>query len=282
MTSISSMNGHAVGACMKEMVVRAIEEIRAQRFICERTVKQGHDGAMDDLVTSADKAAQGIYVRLIHERFPGFGIIAEEAELSEPCTLDGPEMYFTVDPLDGTKAFGRRASTGVGTMLALVRDSKVIAAYVGDVNTREIFGYRPDSEKTHWITETGFAEPLEPRVGVPLSSQNVVLRDPLAEYSAAMQDYLMPGALFKSHEIGTGSIGIMFSRLWRGEVGGIALPPSHETPWDRAPIIGISERLGFIFCQFDDAKLVAVPQAPRKTTYKRDEELLVIHQSNLP
>ena len=56
-------------------------------------------------------------------------------------TQVGEGSYITVDPLDGTKAFIRRQSHGVGTMVAMVEEGQVVSAYVGDVNTQEIYGF---------------------------------------------------------------------------------------------------------------------------------------------
>src|SRR5687767_10555304 len=141
------INGHVLGWAMKEMVRRAIEAIQAQLFVFEATEKAGYDGKLDDVVTTADRSAQQIYVKMIREGFPTYGLVAEEDELSIRCA--DPELgdiYFTVDPLDGTKAFRRRQSHGIGTMLSLVHKGEIIAAYVGDVMTREIYGYHPGTD----------------------------------------------------------------------------------------------------------------------------------------
>jgi fructose-1,6-bisphosphatase/inositol monophosphatase family enzyme len=219
-----------------------------------------------------------MYVKLLKEWFPGFGIIAEEAELSMPCTLQGSDLYFTVDPLDGTKAFGRRQSTGVGTMLALVCNGKVIAAYVGDVISGEVFGYRPESHKTHWIMKSQMSVPLGPDLNKPITEQYVVLRDPIEEHTKQMRALVKPGKKFKSYEIGGGSIGIMFTRLWRGEIGGIVLRPSWETPWDITPVFGITRRLGYNFYEFGAGGKLRVARMPlEKKKVRRDKEAIVIH-----
>ena len=105
------INGHLIGLAMKEAVRRAIRVIEAQRFVAEVTAKDNEfqpDKA--DFVTSADKAAQAVYVKLLRESFPDFGIVAEEDHLS---VNPKAEIYFTVDPLDGTRAFIRRQSHGI-------------------------------------------------------------------------------------------------------------------------------------------------------------------------
>lgn len=241
-----SMNAHAIGFIMKEMVRRAIEVIRAERFAFEVTAKEGYDGKMDDIFTSADRSAQEIYVKMITEAFPGYGIVAEEDHLRvEPHPDIG--MYFTVDPLDGTKAFKRRQSHGIGTMIALVRGNKVIAAYIGDVMTREIYGYRPGSTKVHRISEYGIGEVLKANETAPLRGQNILLRERPEAYSKLVNRMVtqVSNGLFKSFEIATGSVGVSTARLWKGEVGAVLLKPEFETPWDCNPIYGICERLGY-------------------------------------
>ena len=72
----------AIGVIMKEMVRRAIEEIRAQRFGFEVHSKPS-DGARPDFVTAADLAAQRIYTKMIRECCPDFGVVAEEDGLAD-------------------------------------------------------------------------------------------------------------------------------------------------------------------------------------------------------
>lgn len=196
--NFGNMNAHAIGFIMKEMVRRAIEAIRNQRFNFEVNTKEGHSGQMDDIFTSADKAAQDIYVKMITEAFPGYGIVAEEDHLHIEADPN-IGMYFTVDPLDGTKAFKRRQSHGIGTMIALVDDGEVLAAYVGDVMTREIYGYRPESNKAHRISEYGFGEVLTINHQLPLKEQHILLRERPEYHSKPTWDMVGPpcdGGLF--------------------------------------------------------------------------------------
>src|SRR3989338_9840451 len=228
------MNEHAVGIVMKEMVRRAIEVIRAQRFIFEAKIKQGHSGEMDDLVTSADSEAQKVYVKLIGECFPGYGIIAEEDNLRVASRLFGKEGYFTIDPLDGTKAFGRKQSTGIGTMLALVIDGEIRAAYVGDIMTQEIFGYRPNTDHVYRISEYGHAERLEITGHIPLSQQVILLNKNPLRFDDETLWFMNKD--FRDIEIGHGSIGVLMARLWKREVAAVLLKPEFATPWDDTPI----------------------------------------------
>lgn len=245
--SYGPLTAEAVGFIAKEMVRRAIREIRGLRIGFEVFGKVGYDGG-EDYFTTADMKAMWLYIKLIREAFPGWGIIAEEADFRQPCTLERVVAYVTIDPLDGTRAFKRGQSYGVCTMISFVLNDEVICAYVGDVMTQDVFGYRPESEKVHHIFEFGQATNL---VLVdrtrPLIEQVVLLRDEPRDHEPLIAALATSGKFdgaFKQPEIASGSIGGSMSRLWKGEVGAHVLKATHETPWDSTPVIGISKRLG--------------------------------------
>lgn len=286
--SFGSLTSHAVGTLMKEAVRRAIVLLRAHRFSFEATAKtRPSEDGRPDFVTTADRAAQLVFVKLLQEWFPGFGIVGEEENLRVPCTIPGRDLWFTVDPLDGTKAFMRRQSHGIGTMTALIDGDEVIAACVGDVMTSEVYTARPDHPPVHRVSEFGIAERLEINPQRPLSDQ-YLLRDrrrtPLDSRIVALTESVEP--LFAGMEIATGSLGISMARLWKGEVGGAVFGPfALASPWDIYPVIGISQRLGFEFFTFGpepDAR----PQ-PWTPIIHRDGipmpfHVLVVHAARVP
>ena len=110
----------------------------------------------------ADRAAQEVYLRTFNECFPGCGVLGEEDSLSSAPTAPITASC-TVDPLDGTRDFIRRQSHGISTMVALVDKGEVISAYVGDVSSNEVYGYRPGSTRVHRITNLDAFETLTPR-----------------------------------------------------------------------------------------------------------------------
>ena len=280
-----TLNAHVVGTLMKEAVRRAIVAIRAERFTFEARVKGRSPGGSPDMVTSADHAAQKVYVTLLRQWFPGYGIVAEEDQLSVPCTRPGPDVWFTVDPLDGTKAFIRRQSHGIGTMIALVCDGEVQGACVGDVMTQEVYATRPGAGGAHRISEFGFAEKLRIDPSRPLASQWLLLRDRVQCYSALVQDLADGnGGLFGSVETSSGSIGIAMARLWKGEVGAVVLGPIPlATPWDIYPIVALCDRMGFVFRAIQgDGTLVPWVPAVVKIGIPIPQEVLIVHQSRLP
>jgi fructose-1,6-bisphosphatase/inositol monophosphatase family enzyme len=267
--NLGVINGHAVGRILKEAVRRSMVGI-----------KEGYSGEMNDVLTSADTLAQEIYLRTLRECFPDCGIIAEEDSLSI-LPKNGATAYFTVDPLDGTKAFVRRQSHGVGTMVALVDNGVVLSAYIGDINTQEVYGYRPGSKRVYRITHLDTFEellhtsPFIPRKGYTL------LREALHTHSPLAQEFILERS--GDHLIDGGSIGIWLARLWKREVGAVILPPSFETPWDSTPVVGISEKLGYQFFRPSSCGTkweLYIPTLCREK-YKRDHETLIVHRKDV-
>lgn len=246
-----TFTGAGVGEVVRDMVQNAMSCIRALRHSFTVTHKQGYNGS-DDLFTTADTQSQAVYVEAIRKHFPGFGIIAEELGVRIPCTLPGMNAYFTIDPLDGTKAFKRGHSFGVATMIALVVDGVVVCSYIGDVWTGEIFGYEPESTSVQRIYPDGSVYDMtQVDRGTSLNRQYLLLRAAPSNYHPAVARMASsPG--FRSFEITSGSIGLSMSRLWKGEVGAhVTRQSAHATPWDSTPVIGISQRLGMVWLYAD-------------------------------
>jgi fructose-1,6-bisphosphatase/inositol monophosphatase family enzyme len=286
MVDYGPLTAPAIGRLVKEMVRRAIIEIRKPASRDERSRYKRSDGTLD-FVMQADLAAQAIYRRLITEDFPGYGIRAEEGNLDVACTLDGMDAYFTVDPLDGTRAFQRGQSFGVGTQIALVIDHKDVAcAYVGDVTTFDIFGYRPESNAVHHIDASGTAVDLTTVHHTRLLADQVALLREMPEdhhpLVARLAQPISRGGLFREYQNTSGSIGLSMSRLWKGEVGMHAMAPGRETPWDRTPLVGICQRLDMVWLRpTTDGDLVADPPRVCRDVYPREHDVVVVHSSKV-
>lgn len=254
-----------------ELVPKAIEIIQRESHDLTITEKVGYNGIKDDLTTNGDKLAQAFYINEITKKFPDFGIIAEEDDID----FNSNNTYFTIDPLDGTKAYERGASQGVGTMIALIQDNKVVSAYVGDINTSEVYGFTegyPATRKRFGIvTELKFS----PK---PLSESYVLLRA-LPKKQPSLINKMIDSGLFRSAEVVSGSIGTTFSRLWKGEVGGLVLEPSFNTPWDSSPVFGISLKLGFNFYRIDGDSVVRHNPQLFKIVTEKNYVDIVIHES---
>lgn len=277
-----------LGPQMVKMAKKAMAIIRANFGNMQAKAKVGYDGKNNDCVTIADHLAQAMYLREIRRHFPTFGVLAEEAELAIPCTDQKYDAYFTVDPLDGTKAFARKQSHGVGTMIALVEGGKIVAVVIGDVNTGEVYWYADTKARGEVIREKfGRDYNLQPATDKKLDKQYAFLLDHPREQPDVMQKMIMPhpnsGGLFKDFEIGSGSIGLRFARLWKGEVGAIFLCPTYDTPWDLMPVVGISQRLGFRFLRLTPANgkfLEFKPELVKKITHA-PYATLIIHEKHM-
>jgi hypothetical protein len=89
------------------------------------------------------------------------------------------------------------------------------------------------------------------------------------------------GGLCRGIQITNGSVGLSTARLWKGEVGMVVIRMSHVTPWDMAPIIGISKRLGCLFLRPNRAgtRLIQAHLVPVNTVQEQTSELVIVHQS---
>lgn len=246
MNNYGKLTASAIGIIGKEAVRRAMNEVRRQRLTFQSEAKTSATGKTDDIVTSADRAAQIAYLRVAQECFPDWGVVAEEGELK---ARPEAERYITIDPLDGTKAFVRGQSSEVGTMIAFVCNGVVESAWVGDINTIEIYGYRPESDNVHRITDLELTTKLTEVERPRLHDSYLLLRDMPDRYPKAVQRLCVSGGVFKDGNVVGGSIGLNFARLWKGEVNGLVMNASRSTPWDLTPVVGISMKLGFVFLE---------------------------------
>ena len=275
--NLGPVNGHIVGRVLKEAVRRATVVARNERAVFETHAKPGYAGTMTDVFTTADRKAQDIYLRTFDECFPSCGVIGEEDSLRK-APSNGCTAYFTVDPVDGTKAYIRRQSHGIATMIALVQDGAVVSAYVGDINTEEVYGYRPGSDRVFRITRLDTFEELAYRAPAK-GSFHGLLREPLDRYSDVVQR--LARRSFTSYENIGSSIGTWMARLWKREVAAAVMPAGTETPWDSTPIIGISQKLGYLFMRSSGEAWEEYPPALPLEPLERTHDTLVIHRNDL-
>ena len=281
------MNNNNISIILKEIVRRVIIIIQQERFLKEYSVdeKTVDYKVGEDFVTSADKKAQKLYLKLLQENFPGYGIIAEEDDLDIKCTIPGKNLYFFVDPLDGTKAYIRKQSHATSTMLALVDldSGEYLSCMIGDINTGEIYYFKPESDRIRRVTDFEQYEELffEQK---DLSEQYLLLRDDVRLYSEWVQhvtDPKNPDKIFKDIEIEGGSIGTMIMRLIKGEVGAIGLKAGTITPWDANPVDGFLSKMGYTMIDVTDKdNLKELSIAPIKEK-KQFPERILIHKNHL-
>jgi fructose-1,6-bisphosphatase/inositol monophosphatase family enzyme len=289
-TNFGPMNGEVVNDALKVMVYRVMDLIRSERFTFEVFPKVGYSGKMDDVVTSTDIKGQRLYNEWITKRFPFFGVVGEEDELQIPCSLEDQDIWIALDPIDGTRAFVRKEPFGVSTMLALVVNGEVVGAYIGDAFTGELFYTRPGSSKVHALTpdrsQTIHRLLLAPPTNETLSEKYLILREHPTDYSPLAQKLANPlkhNGLFKNVEISSGSIGLNFARVWGATCGGILMRPGTKTPWDTLPVLGICNKLGYVWFRILDETNTIEAHTPLvlPRPYYQPHETLVIHQNKV-
>jgi fructose-1,6-bisphosphatase/inositol monophosphatase family enzyme len=269
-----------LGEFMLRIVTRAIKIAQKEAAIFSRIAKPHYNGVDDDLVTSADLKIQAFHVREIRNWDPEGGLIGEEKALRvEPTVGFARGRYFTDDPVDGTKAYGRKQSTGVSSMLAHVTGGKADAVCIGDINTGEIYQYAPGMPPTR--TRFGVKSPLQPNITEDLGKLYVLLDNPPDNFPLVLQKMIRKekGGVFKDMEVTSGSVGITVARIWKGEVGMIIMRPnSFDTPWDTTPLVGMNAVLGIKHLKLDPETLeicVFDPELPLEVRRKKYIEILV-------
>ncbi len=272
---------------MLDIVWEVMGHIRSNRFLATHEVKMGSDGEMDDVVTSADTFAQALYLNFFKERYPHISVLGEEDALHYIPEGGSISLRFTVDPLDGTKAFRRQQSYGVGTMVALIHQGEVIASFVGDVLSGEIFYHVPHIQGVFLSMDR---RPPRPLAGIPFTAPhklNVLLKQRPDEYDSPIIRALLArpadGGLFKDIEISSGSIGLKIARLLKGEIAGLVMAKVWNTPWDTAPVVGLCREAGFVFLRVNAEGTGFERFETTITTekYKIEHDQLIIHESHL-
>lgn len=275
-TKFGALNEHATAIILKELIRRSMIEIRKKRFnfiVYEKTLSSGKK----DIFTDADIRAEEIILKSLKECFPDFDIISEE-DKNKKYLKSKNNKWITVDPLCGTGNFAERSSVGIATTISMVIDGVIVSSYVGNVMTREIFGYRPGSDNVHRISEFETYEKIKLEIK-NLSERSLLIRgipDEFPENTKPMIDALT--GIFDKYIIDSGSLSLSAVKLWVGEVGAMLLKPREETPWDLLPILGICQKLGFVYLKLPG--LDEWNPSITKTIFKREFPVIIIH-SNL-
>ena len=84
-------------------------------------------------VTIADRGAEELMRRMIHERFPGHGILGEEFG---PENIEA-EFVWVLDPIDGTRAFAA-ATPLFGTLIALLHGGRPVVGAIHQPVLRQL------------------------------------------------------------------------------------------------------------------------------------------------
>jgi len=162
-------------------------------------------------------------------------------------------------------------------MIALIIDSVVVLTVIGDTNSGDMYSYNSQGSAKR-IRFGKFAQPLTAHTG-NLIEKYISIRSNPFEIPNTLQDMITgPTKLFKSFEVESGSIGIFFARLWKGEVGALLLDPNFITPWDESPIAGLSMHMDFCFYKFDGDKFVSYTPTFSSDITHSSHYRLVLHK----
>ncbi len=95
----------------------------------------------NDLVTSADRAAESALARRLSHLVPGSCVVGEEGVCEQPRLLEsmgGDDPVWLVDPLDGTKNFARGQGP-FGTMVALMKRGQIVLAAIYLILEKDLY-----------------------------------------------------------------------------------------------------------------------------------------------
>lgn len=88
----------------------------------------------EDLVTDADEAAEKVIAAALRKEFPGAIIVGEEGVAARPALLDeldGADLAFAVDPVDGTKNFASGLPL-FGVMAGVIMKGEIVGGIILD------------------------------------------------------------------------------------------------------------------------------------------------------
>lgn len=273
----------ALRGIMTKVMQKTKQDIRSCGFTPQAFPKEVVGDKYEDWTTSIDHEAQQYFVSLMTRQFPGIGIIGEEDGVL-PVSSDGNEgSYFLIDPIDGTGALLRRQPASFGPMLTWIQDGVVKGAFVGNIDTGRIFGFGPDSSDV-WVTEipsihAGWKVETDPRKK-DIWDMRVLLRDHPERHSALSRKTI--GRSEKKVLVMDGGIGVWMSHLWLGAADIVFMKPGHQIPWDWSPIVGISQKLGFVFLKpgTDEGWEEYVPEISKEIVY-RNHDIAIVHRNHL-
>jgi len=187
-------------------------------------------GDPDDLVTSADRAAEQYLIDALRELVPGARFIGEEAVSENPSllgALSGPDPAWLIDPIDGTKNFARGAAD-FGVMVALVEAGLTRASWIA-VPAAQPSGYVVSAESGHGTYIDGVRVPSVRRVAsTPRGTIHTRMMpgDTAADVLAKLRGQYAPLP-------STGAAATEYSAIIRGDKDFVIY--YRLLPWDHAP-----------------------------------------------
>lgn len=280
-TEFGALNEHCIAIIFKELLRKSMVEIRKKRFSFD-VYEKILDSGKKDIYTDADTGAERIILKSLKECLPAFDIISEE-DRGRKYLKSKNSKWITVDPLCGTKNFYKKSSVGIATNISMVmndENDEIVSAYIGNVTTQEIFGYRPHSKTVYRISEFETYEKLNKPKTKKLNKHSLLIRGTFKKFSDEVHPIvnILANDIFEKYIIDSGSLSLSAVKLWIGEVGAILIEPRAETPWDLLPILGICQKLGFVYLRLPGMTGWKPPIT--KKIFLRDFPVLIIHSDH--
>ena len=198
-------------------------------------------------VTEADRNTEAEFRQLLKTNFPDDGIIGEE--YSED-NREGGDFTWTIDPIDGTRAFTRGVPF-FGTMLSLYRANEILFGLIAYHALGETI-YAIKGKGCHWKTDAA-DDFVQAQVSNTADLSEAVL-------SFSGEEYFNKAS--KNIFIDTLKSKVQFWRTWgdcygycllaRGKIDIMCDPMLNK--WDLVPIKIIVEEAGGLFLNFDGSE----------------------------
>lgn len=208
--SFTTADANTVAAILREAADAEI--LPRFRHLTAGAVRQ--KTSAEDLVTDADEAAEKVIAARLAKAFPGAVVIGEEAVSADETLLDrleGADLAFVVDPVDGTKNFAS-GLTLFGVMAGVVMNGETVGGVILDpiggdwtiaVRGEGAWTETPDGHRTD--LKVAQAKPVNEMSGTaswsllpePLRSQlcaNLPATRSAASYRCAAHEYRMLAA----------------------------------------------------------------------------------------
>jgi hypothetical protein len=273
--------------------------LAARRVLCERqdSFVLLPPKAGGEVVLDVDKEAEQALLSALEYDIPSsWGVISEERGVVVTCANLAHEIYITIDPLCGSKAYSRRQRYGIAVAISVVMDGVVIAAYACDAHSGNVYYCHPHMEGVNRIFPIGFEQadtvgkPLVIDTSKPLGGQPAVLRAHTWEFPPLLADLLGQSGVFgrvAPKVLPDVSIILTMAELWDGLcVAHLLLGGKKLDSWDECPGVAFGERLGFVWLRptedggaFEEFDPVIPPFGERGW---RPYPAIVIHRDYVP
>lgn len=203
-----------------------------------------------DIVGDADEALQAEFLQDFPKDFEGWGMIAEEDNLQIEPTLVTPwgPAVMTLDPNDGTARLKRLLEDphlprgGVSIMIALKVGTFVLATYIFDLFTKELFFVNMGTPPVLWRQTGDSVSPvtLPGTISARLNEGTLLVHRGLSSNPVLAEWLGHHPSVFAQVQEGHSSIGLeLVDAVLGNMVGLVRRPGGFFTPWDDTPMVGL-------------------------------------------